>query len=96
MKRLYSAGETACNGVHGANRLASNSLLESLVWAKNAACHIRKHYEKIPEDEVREKFKSLLDCNLPSYEIVAEDYHNSVKKKIEEDKKARQQRGENK
>ncbi len=96
MKRLYSAGETACNGVHGANRLASNSLLESLVWAKNAACHIRKHYEKIPEDEVREKFKPLLDCNLPSYEIVAEDYHNSVKKKIEEDKKARQQRGENK
>ena len=50
----------------------------------------------MPEDEVREKFKLLLDCNLPSYEIVAEDYHNSVKKKIEEDKKARQQRGENK
>ena len=37
MQRLYAVGETACNGVHGRNRLASNSLLESLVFAKNAA-----------------------------------------------------------
>lgn len=37
MEHLYASGETCCNGVHGANRLASNSLLESLVFAKNAA-----------------------------------------------------------
>ena len=44
MPRLYAVGETCCNGVHGKNRLASNSLLESLLFAKRAALDIDGNY----------------------------------------------------
>lgn len=51
MERLYAVGETACNGVHGKNRLASNSLLESLVFAKRAARDITDTYKEIEKND---------------------------------------------
>ncbi len=45
---LYAIGEVACTGLHGANRLASTSLLEGLVWAKRSAEDIIKTIKETP------------------------------------------------
>ncbi len=47
ISNLYAIGEVSCTGVHGANRLASASLLEGLLWAKQSADDIYDSFEKI-------------------------------------------------
>ena len=55
IRHLYAVGEVSCTGVHGANRLASTSLLEGLVWGSRAAHHIAAHLPTgllIPADDI--------------------------------------------
>ncbi len=50
IENLYALGETGCTGLHGGNRLASNSLLEAVVVAHNAAEQCRKDWQRISEN----------------------------------------------
>lgn len=77
---LYAIGETSCNGVHGKNRLASNSLLESLVFARRAATHAMEEYTALPEKTFDDILQNDTLTNL------TESYHKELLEAIEKER----------
>ena len=85
MSHLYAVGETSCNGVHGRNRLASNSLLESLVWGKRAVEDLLKN-----KPATTSEFDHLTNV-IKSHQLSNQEkmYHDMVLEEIERERQAR-------
>lgn len=84
MPGLYATGECACNGVHGKNRLASNSLLEALVFAKRAASDMTVNENTVVSEDP-DVFNRI---DLSAYEDgdgLAREYGKLIEEEIEKE-----------
>lgn len=80
MEQLYAIGETACNGVHGRNRLASNSLLESLVFARRAADQMSTMFAEVKK--APELVQSIDPRDYQDADALAQEYKDLVLQEI--------------
>lgn len=74
LMNLYAIGETTFTGLHGANRMASNSLLECIVYARSAAQHIKQNLQNISEVETPKPWDSSRVTNSDEDVVISHNW----------------------